>query len=164
MNSRPLKLVFDTNVWLDIFLSSRSGHASSLAAFDVAAAQGSMVLCSFSSLKDTYCLVRSILKRQARDEGELTEADALAIDRIAWSCVDYMIQHANPIGADLSGAWIASKLRSMHGDFGDDLVIAAVQRAKADYLVTNDEKLLSHAPVAAISVSDAFSLLNSHAD
>ena len=50
---------------------------------------------------------------------------------------------------------MASKQRELHNDFEDDLIIAAAVRAKTDLLVTNDVKLCSHAPVAAMSVEDA---------
>ncbi len=39
------------------------------------------------------------------------------------------------------------------------MVLAAAQRAKADYLVTNDEALLRHAPVAALLVEDFLALV-----
>ena len=35
--------------------------------------------------------------------------------------------------------------------------------AKADYLITNDEQLLRHAPVAALSVEDAVKVLEAQA-
>ena len=55
--------------------------------------------------------------------------------------------------------WLACKYRQVHDDFEDDLLIAAAQRAQADYLVTNDERLLKHAPVAALSARDALAAL-----
>jgi len=42
------------------------------------------------------------------------------------------------------------------------MVLAAAKRAKADYLVTSDKKLLSHAPlagVAAVSPGDMLGIL-----
>ena len=50
---------------------------------------------------------------------------------------------------------MASRQRELHSDYEDDLIIAAAIRAQADLLVTNDVKLRSHAPVAAMSVEDA---------
>ena len=54
---------------------------------------------------------------------------------------------------------MATKQRALHGDFEDDLLIAAALRGRVDYLVTNDELLLRHCPVAALSVDDMFALL-----
>ena len=64
-------------------------------------------------------------------------------------------QLATPVPCDLSDIWMASKQRKLHSDYEDDLIIAAAMRAKADLLVTNDAKLCSHAPVAAMSAEDA---------
>ena len=47
----------------------------------------------------------------------------------------------------------------LHADFEDDLIIAATLRAKADYLVTNNEGLLRHCPVAALDARDMVALL-----
>lgn len=54
--------------------------------------------------------------------------------------------------------WLARKHRRIHEDFEDCLVLATAQRAKADVLVTSDEALLRHAPVAALSVDDFLAL------
>lgn len=56
---------------------------------------------------------------------------------------------------------MASKQRQLHSDYEDDLIIAAAMRAEADLLVTNDVKLCSHAPVAAMSVENARNYLAS---
>lgn len=40
-----------------------------------------------------------------------------------------------------------------------DRVIAAALRSKADFLITRDEKLLRHSPVAALSPTDMVSYL-----
>lgn len=55
--------------------------------------------------------------------------------------------------------WLASKQRSIHHDYEDNLVVAAALRSKVDILVTNDEKLRRHSAVAALSVEDACKLL-----
>ena len=47
----------------------------------------------------------------------------------------------------------------LHADFEDDLIIAAALRAEADYLVTNNEGLLRHCPVAALDARDMVALL-----
>ena len=63
------------------------------------------------------------------------------------------------MGADSSDVWLARKYQRIHADFEDCMVLAAAQRAKADYLVTSDEALLRHAPVAALSVDDFLALV-----
>ena len=64
-------------------------------------------------------------------------------------------QIATPVPCDLSDIWMASKQRELHNDYEDDLIIAAAMRAQTDLLVTNNVKLCSHAPVAAMNVEDA---------
>ena len=59
-------------------------------------------------------------------------------------------------GSDL---WIASKYKKLYADFEDDLVLAAAVRAKANYFVASDERLLRKAPVAALSPIDMLALL-----
>ena len=49
--------------------------------------------------------------------------------------------------------------RRGRGRIEDNLVVAAAQRADATYLVTNDEALIKHAPVAALAPADALALL-----
>ena len=58
-----------------------------------------------------------------------------------------------------TNVWFARKYQRIHEDFEDCLVLAAAQRAKADLLVTNDEALLRHAPVVALSVNDFLTLV-----
>ena len=49
--------------------------------------------------------------------------------------------------------------RSVHGDYEDNLVVACAERCKARLLVTNDEKLIKHASVPAMTANDAFNYL-----
>lgn len=53
----------------------------------------------------------------------------------------------------------AMRQKGIHPDLEDDLIIAAMERSHADLLVTNDEKLLRHCPVAALDARDAFTWL-----
>ena len=59
-----------------------------------------------------------------------------------------MQQWATPIGSSTAELWLASKLRDEHSGFEDNLIVAACRRIDADYLVTHDERLMRHAPVA----------------
>ncbi len=52
--------------------------------------------------------------------------------------------------------WVVPTLNTI----GPNLIVAACMRMKADYLVTNDEKLLRHAPVAAVTPAKMVQLLN----
>ena len=63
------------------------------------------------------------------------------------------------VGADASDVWLARKYQRVHSDFEDCLVLAAATRAEVDLIVTNDDALLRHSPIAALSSSDALALL-----
>ncbi len=59
---------------------------------------------------------------------------------------------------------ILTHFSPLHDDYEDNLVVAAAQRSRADCLVTNDEKLLRHSPVATFSCRDAAIYLRAMAD
>ena len=77
---------------------------------------------------------------------------ACAAGEVAWSCLSVMDEIATAVACDQADVWMARKQRCLHEDYEDNLVVAAAQRACADCLVTNDQNLLKHSPVAAGSV------------
>lgn len=157
----PAAILLDTNVWLDHYLGWRKGSQAARNLIEKALELGVTLLYAVSSIKDVYYLVASELKRLERQEsgGELSESGALAAEAAAWGCVNNLQVIACVVPLDLPDVWMASKQRALHRDFEDDLLIAASLRSKADYLVTNDEKLLRHCPVAALDVTDMLALL-----
>ena len=95
--------------------------------------------------------------------GDFTPQQEKAARDVAWADLDNLAELATVVTADASDVWLARTHRQVHADFEDDLVVAAAQRAKADFLITNDEQLLRHAPVAALSVADAIKVLDADA-
>ena len=153
--SGRLSLLCDTNVWLDHYLGFRPGHEEVASFMAQATEADAELLVPFASLKDFYYLMQIELKRCARSDGSpLGEGDGAAIREIAWAALDSLTEVASIVGGDASDVWLARKQRPLHDDFEDDLVIAAALRSKADFLVTSDERLLQHAPVAALSPTD----------
>lgn len=156
---RPLVLL-DTNVWVDYYSSPREGHDAARSLMDGVECAGAQLLYAIQSMKDVFYLVASDYKSWTRKRtGTLTEAQAAAATATAWGCLDNMAEIACAVGCDQSDVWLARKTRRLHADFEDDLVLAAAQRAGADLLVTSDEQLRRHAPVAALSVPDALTYL-----
>lgn len=156
----PTSVLLDTNVWLDAFdgTRARSERANELLAACVR--RGVDVLFAAESVKDVHHLVAASLKRRARDEGRaMGEGQARAISAYASACVDTMCEVGTAVGMDASDVWLARKYQRVHRDFEDCLVLAAAQRARAGLLVSSDERLVRHAPVAALSVEDALALL-----
>lgn len=153
-------VLLDTNVWLDVFDGARPRSRAANELLDVCVRKGIDLLYAVGSAKDVYYLVSVSLKRQARATGEaLSEGQARAVSTYAAACVANMDEIATAVGADSSDVWLARKYQHIHQDFEDCLVLAAAQRAKADFLVTSDDALLRHAPVAALSVDDFLALV-----
>ena len=160
MIAAPSRLLLDSNVWIDLFASDRPGRESAQALISWAVDHEVDLLYAATSIKDVYCLLEEREKRRMRAAGkEITPASAAAVNEYAWGCIRAMEELATVVPVHQSDIWIATKYRSVHGDFEDDLLLAAVERAKADFLVTSDEALLRHAPVAAIAPGDLVKLV-----
>lgn len=163
MPAGPLTLLLDTNVWVDYYLGFRPGHKDACRLLDAACALDAVLLYAVTTSKDLFYLIASDYKREFRrtHDGTLTAEGAAAADEVAWACLENMGEWATAVGCDQSDVWLARKQRGVHGDYEDNLVLAAAQRAKATLVVTNDERLLRHSPVAALDVCDAIAFLES---
>ena len=156
MSEAPRRILVDTNVWLDYFIPSRRGRSVAIEFLRDACTVRVDLLYAATSSKDLFYLISSEHKAwYRREHGSLSQDAAVAATSLAWDCLDVLSQLATPVPCDLSDIWMASKQRNLHSDYEDDLIIAAAMRSKADLLVTNDAKLCSHAPVAAMSAEDA---------
>lgn len=159
--SAPVKLVIDTNVWLNYFLPDRRGHEQAFGLLQAACEKDALIMFPLTALKDVFYLAGAVLKRCVRSEqGELSDAQAWVVAETCWGIIETMGELGTPVGADLSDVWLARKYRSLHSDFEDDLVLAAAQRAGADVLVTEDIALIQHAPVCAMTAQDAIRYLD----
>lgn len=160
MITAPSRILLDSNVWIDLFASDRPGREHAVALVGWAVEREVDLLYSASSIKDVYYLLEEREKRRLRAGGkEITSASAAAINEYAWGCIRAMEEIATVVPVDQSDIWIATNYRSIHRDFEDDLLLAAVERSKADFLVTSDEALLRHAPVASVSPGDMLKLV-----
>jgi len=159
MQVNPPIILVDTNVWLDLFLPHRPGRNDALALLDEAEARGASLVYTSHALLDVYQKVRADNKRWIRQNRELTQTDALAIKRMAWDHIALMQSIATAIPVDAHDVALACHFRDTHDDFEDDLVLAACQRAHANYLVTSDTALAAHAPIETKSPSQMAELL-----
>lgn len=73
----------------------------------------------------------------------------------AWAALANLFETATVVGADHSDAYKVLKQKVAHGDYEDNLVVAAALRSGADFLVTDDEKLRRDAPIMALTVKEA---------
>ena len=141
-------------------LRQRPGRADATALVTHAMSRQIALLYAASSVKDVYYLLEEREKRRVRASGaEVTATIAAAVNEYAWGCVLSMGEMATVVPVDQSDLWIATKFRTVHEDLEDDLVLAAMERSQADFLVTSDETLLRKSPVAALSPHDLLALM-----
>lgn len=160
MTAKPKIIVIDTNVWLDFYLPGRAGGEIAAAAIEAAYRQNVIMLYTTAQAKDIFFLAGTNLKALERAKsGSLSPTSVTAINAMCWGILDNMDEFAAIAGSDATDMWLAKKYRGLHSDFEDNLVLAAAERAHADLVVTNDEKLLMHAPVAAVTPRDLLVLL-----
>lgn len=153
---KPTSFLIDTNVWIDYELSYTESYKPAREFFRAARqCEGVRMGIAAHSLKDVFYVSRNRAKAANLKDGMPKESAAASASVIAWSLVDHIMETAEVVGSDYSDAYIATKQRSIHDDYEDDLVIAAAMRMGADFLVTSDADLLRHAPVAALSPEDA---------
>ena len=161
MSIQPYTILIDTCVWLDYYLTDRAGHKEAFNLIDAAFLNNVTLLYAVTTAKDLFFMIDRLVKKQIRDSGDIvSDADAQSIQQLAWACIDHLEENATAVGMDMSDVWLAKKLRSIHSDLEDNLVLAAAERSKADLLVTTDESLLKHSPVLAKTPSQAQELLN----
>ena len=160
MSSVPQRVVVDTNVWLDYYLAARPGHQAARRALLAAYEREVNLLYAVTAAKDVYYLSSVNLKRDTRwSTGTLTQGDALAIAELSWGFVTNLSEMATAVGADNADVWLALKYKHLHRDFEDNFVLAEAQRAGADLILTTDEALMHHAPVACLRPEDFLALL-----
>lgn len=162
-HDRPYLLV-DTNIWLDYFIPERANHKLVLQFIQKAIEADAELLYAAISAKDIYYQFAKDRKMKARLEnnGTLSPEDSHTINVIAEAVIKNLSQIATGVACDSSDIWLAQKYCTQHSDFEDNFIVTAAQRAKADYLVTNDEKLLRHCPVASADVIDAITFINAN--
>lgn len=163
MQGEPLSILVDTNVWLDYYLGFREGHERAKQMLNLANGLGASLLYAITSSKDVFYLISGDCKHAYRNAhgGKITEEASAAAREVAWSCLKSMNDWATAVGCDQSDTWLAQTQRALHDDYEDNLVIAAALRARPTLLVTNNEQLLRHSPVAALDTRDAIAYLES---
>ena len=161
MMQYPRALLLDTNVWIENYVGERGELTESRRLVDYCLSHEIDLMVSISALKDVYYNIGRYLKAKARNEGvEVTESFGAAVEQAAWSSVLNLAQSATTVPADLSDFWTARCFHELHPDLEDDLILAAAQRARADYLVTSDKRLLSKALVPTLTPGDMLTLLS----
>ncbi|MDO4502225.1 MAG: PIN domain-containing protein [Coriobacteriia bacterium] len=158
-SSQPLRILIDTNVWLDNYLSFRPNSKASRLFIEAALRRGAELIYPVHCLKDVFFLIQRSLKRESCASGSPTEEDYQSIQRITWSCIDNMRSLATAVGADEADAWTCAKRKYALPDLEDSMVVSAAERAQASLIVTNDAQLIHQSPLAACTPKQALLFL-----
>ena len=160
-SSKVMKLLIDTNIWVDYFLSRSSECRAVTKLLSLAAASESFALYVVShSIKDISYILASTMKEQARRcDGELKPEAAAAAREVAWGCVRNMLDRAIVIPVGQAEILQAFTYKRIHDDLEDDIVLGAAYRAGIDYIVTHDKPISCHSPIPCIDVTQALELL-----
>ena len=159
VKTNPPIILIDTNVWFDIYLPHRPGYKTAITFFKEALARDVSLTYASHSALDVYQRVRIENKKWLRSYRKLTQTDAIGIKRLAWDRVNEMRESATAVPIDATDIALACHFRDEHDDFEDTLVMAACQRAHANYLVTRDIELAAHSPIEAKTPEEMTELL-----
>lgn len=156
-----LKLLIDTNVWMDYFSGRSDRTANVVHLIEIADASELIALFASSlSVKDVSYLVSAAIKKECRRKnGSLSDSAIAAADETAWACVRQMRELAliAPVGAD--EVFDSFVFKHHHNDFEDDLMLGVANRTDADYVVTEDKNLIKHTNGVCINVEKALRLV-----
>lgn len=157
----PIKILVDTNIWLDYFLA-RGVHHHAVSAF-IAKTYGREDIALYVpslSLKDLAYQLASLMKLDARRAGKDISSDIAAATReVSWGCMRSVLEKAlvAPIGhTEVLGAFTYKRI---HDDFEDDLVLAALDAVDANFLMTHDDTLRRHVGDFCITAEEGLELL-----
>lgn len=153
--SEPVKLLLDTNIWLDLYFPDKCGHKCANELIDRAFSIDAEIYYAASTLTDIFFLVKATQKNALRRNGiELSEGLLAASTELAWGCIKNIYEIASPVPTSLPVLFLATKMKDIHFDFEDDVLLASAQTADMDFLVTNDRALLRKAIIPALSCQD----------
>ena len=157
----PIKILVDTNIWLDYFLA-RGVHHHAVSTF-IAKTYGREDIALYVpslSLKDLAYQLASLMKLDARRAGKDITPDIVAAAReVSWGCVRSVLEKAlvGPIGhTEVLGAFTRKRI---HDDFEDDLVLSAADAVGADFLMTHDAALRRHMGGLCLTAEEGLELL-----
>ena len=153
---RARSLLLDTNVWLDYFLGT-GPSIDDISRIVERGAEGTVDLFyTPTSAKDLFYILPRRLRRACANGAQ---ADEASFRSVAWACVERMMELACAAPLSHAECQLARMLRGEFGDFEDDLILAAAETAKVDYIVTNDRALLQSVPEACVTPERACRLL-----
>jgi predicted nucleic acid-binding protein len=152
------RLLLDTNVWIAYFLGTESAKQDEATELINACIEARIELYfAATSIKDVFYIVPRELRRMERRGAPETSPDARAA--VAWGCVQFMREVAHTATLCEAECSLATMMRSLNGDFEDNMIVAAAETCNADYVVTYDEGLAAAFPAACIKPAQALTVI-----
>ena len=149
-------ILFDTNVWIDYFLG-REGVVDDIV--DLIAdvrSSGYSIATTVSIKKDVFYIIPRELHRRASGERPTASTPTHgAFTEIAWALLDQMDDLATVVPIGMREDFFARHLRSEHGDYEDDALVATARSIGARCVATSDIRLLSRFPDVCRTPADA---------
>ena len=161
MNTKTLKLLIDTNVWIDYYTGRDTEDSQSSRLVKKLLCSKHDVLASALSTKDLFYLLQAYLKLAYRKQhGEAPSSDqALAMNEVSWKCTEHMIAAAKLVSVETAECRRALELREYSNDYEDSVIVACAESCGADYIVTNDKSLHAPETVSVVSAGELHVLL-----
>ena len=149
-----MKLLIDTNVWIDFFLPARNDHINAQELIGYCEKFNVEMYAAFHSITNFNYIFKNNLKLLYKNKLSSEE-----INKLAWNATNNIIHSATIVGADYGDAYGAFIYKDIHNDYEDDIVYILAQKAKTDYIVTNDKNMIKHSPIGAYNTKDALKLV-----
>lgn len=158
------RILVDSCVWVDNYLGDNEHFEESYAFIRAAREHGAELLYGASKLEVMFSTLEHEFGRTLRERGlaQAGDANKTAL-AFAWGCIDNIRVLGTAVGVDEADLWMACKYRSVSPSLADNTLLAAAERAKVDYLVTWDERLLTMGMVRAATPNQMVTILSMEA-
>ena len=150
-----MRLLADTNFWLAYLLKETGFYEPCARILEETAAGNAELYVAPTTVKDVFYMVPRRLRRMDAQEGR----ESVSYRPAAWACIEFMLDCATPVPLSMAECEGARMLRNSVGDFEDGLILAAAERAEADYVLTFDRALLAALPEIFITPARCLELL-----
>lgn len=154
MLKRKLRLMLDTNVWLEYFTRDGVNPKSSAHLIEKGALEQADLMFAPSTAKDLFYLLPCVFKRAAMDGDK-----DVSFKPAAWAAVSFMLESATPAPLSAAECNLAAMMRHTFDDYEDNLLLASAETSECDLVVTRDRQLLAHFPETCVTPERAVELV-----
>ena len=149
-----MNILFDTNIILDIYLNDRENNSLAVELFNTLVEHNCNALISASTLNTCFFLIEKHFTHS------FVNNKRYLANKVAWQIIEQISNNFIIVGIDNTNDFIARKYQNIHDDYEDNLITASAERAKADYIVTEDKDFISHCPHAILNTQDCINIIS----